>query len=209
MAAKKTNWMGTALGIGAALVVAYLVYRWFASSTTAQAVGAGYMPLTGGGASGSGGLAGYPNNNGLANPNAMGNPLGSILGKLGSMFGGSATPLASGSVPGAQTLTQLQNEISAIGGFNTNAINLPNLVDLGGQSLATYSPSYTSSLGGALTIPYQDTNGQLNLTAWGGNPIDLTGIGGSSYQAADNGSGGYATTMTDPTALDFGSISGG
>lgn len=208
MAAKKSGWLGTALGIGAALVVVYLVYRWFASSGTAQA-GAGYMPVTGGGGSG---IAGYPNNAGPANPNAMGNPLGSLLSKLGGLFGGSATPLTAGGGGGAQTIQQLQSEIQAIGGFNTNAINLPNPQDLGGASLATYEPNYNNTLGnGAFTLPFDPYAGNLNLNLGGGNPVDLGGLSGSNYSqmnAVDNGSGGYATVMTDPTSLDFSSLGG-
>ncbi len=208
MAARNSGWIGTALGIGAALVVVYLVYRWFANSGTAQA-GSGYMPLTGGGASG--GIAGYPNNAGLANPNAMGNPLGSLLSKLGGLFGGSSTPMVAGGGAGAQTMQQLQSQIEAIGGFNTNAINLPNLQDLGGASLATYEPNYNGTVGnGSFTLPFDPNAGNLNLNLGGGNPLDLGALSGNYGQmnAVDNGSGGYATVMTDPTSLDFSSLGG-
>ncbi len=208
-AAKKSSGVGTALTIGAAIVGAYLLYRWFMGTQTAQASsGAGYYPGTSGGASygyGSGAA-------GTAQPGGLGNALRNLFQRMtgkGNGIGIGAGP-SYGATPAqgsaAQTMAQLQQQIAAIGGFNTNAINLPT-AELGGQSLATYSPDYTSTFGpGGLSIPLLPAPiGQLDLG--GGNPVDLGSLSGQAWMnQVDNSSAGYASTLTDSGALSGGSF---
>ena len=91
--------------------------------------------------------------------------------------GGSGLPIGMPS-GGTESLAQIA---ASIGGYNTNAINMP-IPQLGGQSLATYTPYNTGPANAG--IPYDPLTG-LNLSGFNLPGDPLAGLGGYSSTPID------------------------
>lgn len=206
MAAKKTNTgaiIGTVAGVG---LILYVVYAWLKRPKSAQAAtmpggmyGAGYNPYAG---------YGY---NGAPYEASMGGGLSSLLSALGRMLGGGkggsgsgAGSKSSGASAANSSKSAAQYSSAGVSPFADVYNSLvegmwngslqgdeSNTVDLGGDSLYSYSPDNGDAalLGDYPSIPYEAIGADLYL------PSESMGSG--VMEGVDNSSGGYAETYND------------
>jgi len=190
MAAKKKDFTSTAIGIGIAIAVLYVLYKLFFGKKVSAASGYGVSSPN---LAGYPGTATYPYSSTASTNSALGSLLQAItkaLGGGGKGGGGNsvgATPAASKNT-GIQSAAQLKQEQQAIAGFSSQA-NAASNPELGGYSLNTLPVGYDSSsvdLSG-YTIPNVAGPQPFDFGTFGFDPsnapgFDLGGYVNSSYQ---------------------------